>query len=162
MEFSRPEYWSGEPFPFPGDLRNSRIEPRSPVLQADSLPAEPPRKPKNTGAGSLSLLQRSFLTQESNWGLLHCRQILCHLSCQGSPVVKDLPANAGDFRDAGSTPGAGRSLGGNGSPLQDSCLESPRDRGAWRAAVHGASQGRTRLSVCRPAFRFPFTICMHC
>ena len=43
--FSRPEYWSGEPFPSPGDLPNPRTEPRSPALQADSLPAEPPGKP---------------------------------------------------------------------------------------------------------------------
>ena len=41
MEFSRPEYWSGYPFSSPGDLPNPGIEPRSPVLQADSLPAEP-------------------------------------------------------------------------------------------------------------------------
>ena len=45
VEFSRPEYWSGQPFPSPGDLPNPRIEPRSPVLRADSLPAEPPGKP---------------------------------------------------------------------------------------------------------------------
>jgi len=45
MEFSRPEYWSGQPFPSPGDLPNPRIEPRSPTLLADSLPAEPPGKP---------------------------------------------------------------------------------------------------------------------
>ena len=70
MEFSKPEYWSGSPFPAPGDLPNPGIEPRSPALQADSLPAEPPGKPKNTGVGSLSLLQGIFLTQESNWGLL--------------------------------------------------------------------------------------------
>ena len=57
MEFSRPEYWSGWPFPFPGDLPNPEIEPRSPALQVDFLPAEPQRKPKNTGVGSLSLLQ---------------------------------------------------------------------------------------------------------
>ena len=43
------------------------------------------REPMNTGVGSLSLLQESSLTQESNWGLLHCRQILCQLSYQGSP-----------------------------------------------------------------------------
>ena len=61
------------------------IEPRSPALQADSLPAEPPRKPRNTGVGSLSFLQRIFLAQESNWGLLHCRQILYQLSYEGSP-----------------------------------------------------------------------------
>ena len=40
MEFSRPEYWSGWPFPSPGDLPNPGIKPRSPPLQADSLPAE--------------------------------------------------------------------------------------------------------------------------
>ena len=45
MGFSRLEYWSGLPFPPPGDLPNPRIEPRSPVLQADSLPSEPPGKP---------------------------------------------------------------------------------------------------------------------
>ena len=55
--FSRQEYWSGLPCPLPGDLPNPRIEPRSPTLQADSLPAEPQGKPKNSGVGSLCLLQ---------------------------------------------------------------------------------------------------------
>ena len=82
MEFSRQEYWSGLPFPSPGDLPNPGIEPRSPTLQVDSLSAEPEGKPKNTGMGSLSLLQGIFLTQESNRGLLHCRQILYQLSYQ--------------------------------------------------------------------------------
>ena len=54
-------------------------------MWADSVLSEPPGKPKNTGVGSLSLLQRIFPTQESNWGLLHCRQILYQLSSQGSP-----------------------------------------------------------------------------
>ena len=44
VEFSRPEYWSGSPFPSPGDLPNPGIEPRSPTLQADSLPAEPQQR----------------------------------------------------------------------------------------------------------------------
>ena len=57
MEFSRPEYWTGQPFPSPGDLPNPGIKPRSPTLQADSLPTEPQGKPKNTGVGGLSLLQ---------------------------------------------------------------------------------------------------------
>ena len=86
MEFSRPEYWSGQPFPSPGDLANPGIELRSPALQADSLLAEPQGKPTNTGVGSLSLLQQIFLTQESTRGLLHCRQILYQLSSQGSPL----------------------------------------------------------------------------
>ena len=44
---------------------------------------------ENTGVGSLSLLQGIFLTQESNGGLLLCRLILCQLSCQRSPIIKD-------------------------------------------------------------------------
>ena len=60
---------------------------------------------------------------------------------QGFPdgsVVKNPPANAGD---AGSIPGSGRSPeGGNGYPLQYSCLENPMDRGAWRAIVHGVTK----------------------
>ena len=82
--FSREEYWSGLPCPPPRDLPNPGIEPRSPTLQVDSLPSEPPGKPKNTGVGSLSLLWGIFLTPESTRGLLHCRQILYQLSCQGS------------------------------------------------------------------------------
>ena len=44
MEFSRQEYWSGLPFPSPGDLPDPGMEPRSPAFQEDSLPSEPPRK----------------------------------------------------------------------------------------------------------------------
>ena len=51
-------------------------------------------------------------------------------------MVRNLPANAGDVRDAGSIPGLRRSLGGgHGNPLQCSCLENPMDRGAWQALV---------------------------
>ena len=53
-------------------------------------------------------------------------------SSQVVPVVKKLPANAGDIRDTGSIPGSGRSPGGgNGNLLQCSCLENSMDRGAW-------------------------------
>ena len=45
MEFSRQEYWSGLPFPSPGDLPNPGIEPSSPALKADALRFEPPGKP---------------------------------------------------------------------------------------------------------------------
>ena len=68
---------------FPTQGSNPGLEPRSPALQADSLPPEPQGKPKNTGVGSLSLLQGIFLTQGMNQGLLHCRQILYQLSYQG-------------------------------------------------------------------------------
>ena len=84
MEFSRPKYWSEWPFPSPGDHPNTMIKPRSPSLQADSLPAKPSVKPKHTGAGSLSLLQGIFLTQELNLRFLHCRRILYQLIHQGT------------------------------------------------------------------------------
>ena len=55
----------------------------------------------------------------------------------GGAVVKKLPANTGDAGDTGSIPGSGRSPGGgNGNPLQYSCLENSMDRGAWWATVH--------------------------
>ena len=84
LEFSRPEYWSVLPFPSPGDLPSPGVEPRSPTLQADSLPSEPLGKPRNTGVGSLCLHQWICLTQESNQGLLHCRWILYQLGYQRS------------------------------------------------------------------------------
>ena len=64
----------------PGDLPNPGIKPRSPALQANSLPAEPQGKPNNAGVGSLSLLQGIFPTQESSQSLLHFRQIIYQLS----------------------------------------------------------------------------------
>ena len=61
-------------------------------------------------------------------------------------VVKNLPANAGDLRDAGLIPGSGRCPGGgHGSPLQYSCLENPLDRGPWWAMVHRATKNQVRL-----------------
>ena len=87
MEFSSLEYWSWYPFPSPGDLPNPGIKPRSLVLCADSLPAEPSGKPKNTGVGSLSHLQRIFPIRELNRGLMRCRWILYQLSYQGIPGV---------------------------------------------------------------------------
>ena len=61
-------------------------------------------------------------------------------------MVKNLPANAGDVRDMGLIPGSGRSPGeGNGYPLQYSCLENPKDRGAWWAIVHRVTKSWTLL-----------------
>ena len=113
IDFSRQEYWSGLAFPSPGDLPNPGVKPRSPELQEDSLPSEPPGKPQENhlliqpflGVGSHSLtwfhtspcalvcslllwcFQRIFPTQGSNLGLLHCRQTLHRLSHQGSRSV---------------------------------------------------------------------------
>ena len=65
---------------------------------------------------------------------------------QAALVVKNLPANAGDRRYTGSIPGSERSPGGgDGNPLQYSCLDNPTDRGAWRATVHEVAKSRTWL-----------------
>ena len=62
-------------------------------------------------------------------------------------VVKNLPANAGDKRDAGSIRGLGGSPGRrHDNPFQYSCLENPMDRGAWWAVVRGVAQSWTQLS----------------
>ena len=61
---------------------------------------------------------------------------MCRVS-QVALEVNNPPANAGDIREVCSIPGSGRSPGGgHGNPLQESCLENPMDRGAWRATVH--------------------------
>ena len=63
---------------------------------------------------------------------------------QAALVIKNRPAKAGYVRDVGSIPGSGRSPGeGNGNPLQYSCLENPRDRGAWQGTVHRATKSHT-------------------
>ena len=84
MGFSRQEYWSGLPFPSPGDLSNPRIEPGSPALQADTLCSEPP----GNKVGCYFLLQGIFLTQQSNPGLLHYRQFLYSLSHQAGTLTQ--------------------------------------------------------------------------
>ena len=65
-------------------------------------------------------------------------------SFQVVQLIKNLPLNAGDVRDAGSNPGSGRSPGeGNGNLLQNSCLGNPIDRGVWLALVHGITESDT-------------------
>ena len=81
----------------------------------------------------------SCLTHHSLLGTLIAHCWASHMVL----VVKNLPANAGGIRDVSSVPGSGRSPGGgHGNPLQYSCLESPLDRGAWRAAVRGVDSAR--------------------
>ena len=61
----------------------------------------------------------------------------CSRASQVASVVKNLPANAGDRGALGSIPELGGAPGGgNGSPLQHSCLEKPKERGAWQATVY--------------------------
>ena len=60
-------------------------------------------------------------------------------------MVNNLPASAGDAGDVGLIPGSGRFPGGGrGNPLQYSCLENPKDRGAWRATVHEVAESQTQ------------------
>ena len=68
-------------------------------------------------------------------------------------VVKNLLANAGDIRDVGLIPGLRRSPeGGQGNPLQCSCLENPMDRGAWRAIFTGPQELNTTEHTCTKRF----------
>ena len=71
-------------------------------------------------------------------------------------MVKNIPANAGDIRDAGSIPGLGRSPGGgHDNPLQYFCLENPMDKGAWWATVYRVPQSQACLKqlACTHALR---------
>ena len=76
MGFSRQEYWSGLPFPSPGDLPDPGIEPGSPTLQADALPSEPPGKA--LGMDKKKFKQGTKATRQpdlTDWGLYQERNI---------------------------------------------------------------------------------------
>ena len=67
----------------------------------------------------------------------------------GGTTVRNLPANEGDARDADSISRSGRAPGGrHGNPLQYSCLENPKARGAWQAVVHGISKSDMTVHMC--------------
>ena len=86
-------------------------------------------------------------------GHITCRKdisvaVLMTAHFPGGSVVKNLPASTGDAGVVGSIPRWGRSpRGGNGSPVQYSCLENPTDRGAWRATVQEVVKSQTRPSM---------------
>ena len=86
--------------------------------------------------------------------LLVC--LLCDLGSSGGSVGQESTCNAGD---PGSIPGWGRSPGeGNGNPLQYSCLETPMDRGAWQATVHGVAKSRTWLRDYTPTHTYIYML----
>ena len=73
-----------------------------------------------------------------------------YIGFPGGSAVKNPSANARDIRDEGWMPGLGRSPGGgNGNPLQYSCLENSMDRGVWWITVHGVAKSQTRLRQLR-------------
>ena len=117
-EFPRPKYWST---PSPRDLPNPGIEPGSPTLQRILYQLSHRGSPKTLEWGSLSLLQRIFLTQKSNRGLLHGRWILYPVSQQRSPWMGRAPgalphtAHRGRDRSTRTRP---RQLAVTGASLQ--------------------------------------------
>ena len=88
------------------------------------------------------ILQNVYKNMDRPCVISHSPQ--CILGFPRGSVVKNLSANAGD---SGSIPNLGRSPGGgNGHPLEYSCLEKPMDRGAWWATVHGVIKSQTQVS----------------
>ena len=157
--FSRQEYWSGLPCPPPGDLSNPGIEPMSSALQGRFLTTGPPGKsihflisllfqyaPPGNSKSCQSLRTISPRMRKRQWhptpvllpGESHGRKSLVGCSPWGrweSDMTERL-----HFHFSLSCIGEG-----NGNPLQCSCLENPRDRGACWAVVYGVAQSRTQL-----------------
>ena len=142
------EYWNGLPCPPPGDLSDPGIKPRSPPLQVNSLPSEPQGSPRILEYSTLfgTIIQFRYIAWRRQWqqtpvllpGKSHGWRSLVHCSPWGrkeSDTTEWL-----HFHFSLSCIGEG-----NGNPLQHSCLESPRDGGAWWAAISGVTQSRTRL-----------------
>ena len=82
-----------------------------------------------------TLFSEYFRFWNYRWGIVPC-------------MVMNLPGNAGKEGCVGSIPGSGRSPGGgNGNPLQYSCLDNPIIRGSWQATIHGVTKSRTWLKT---------------
>ena len=86
-------------------------------------------------SGELCPLGLSGILSKPRFYIFHPPVLKRASLCKGGSVVKYPPVNAGDTRGAGSIPG-----GGNGNPLQCSCLEDSMHRGAWRDTVHGVTK----------------------
>ena len=146
MGFSRQEYWSGLPFPSPGELPNPGIEPRASTLQADALPTELLRKPwkkisifkmnaftiskldfqkkrEYCGLGLCEVKHHEIDSglgwrSSSPWCMKGQQLLIINQLHQVALVIKNPPVNAGDIRDTGLIPVLGRSPGrGHGNPL---------------------------------------------
>ena len=126
--------WVAYPFSR-GSPQPRSSEPRSPALRADSLPAEPAGKPKNTGVGILSRLRGIFPTQEWNWCLPHWSGFLS--------LVKNLPAMRETWvQYLGREDSLEKGMATLSSIF---CRENSMDRGAWWDKVHVVSKSQTWL-----------------
>ena len=159
MGFPRKEYSSGLPFASPGDLPNPVIKPVSPALADRFLTTVLPGKPHS---GYISIL---FVNLWNHWSKV--------LYPHSSTLVWKIPW----MEEPGGLQFTGRyksdtterlhfhfSLAcigeGNGNPLQCSCLENPRDGGAWWAAVYGVAQSQTRLKWLSSSSRILYRHCL--
>ena len=135
MGFPRQEYRSGLPFPSPGDLPEPGIKPASPALTSGFFTAEPPGKPRICGPRAKLKIPFRYLYEKKvpKWTEEPGR-----LQSMGS--LESDTTERFHFHFSLSCIGEG-----NGNPLQCSCLENPRDGGAWWAAVYGVAQSRTQL-----------------
>ena len=124
MEFSRQQYWSWVAILFSKDLPDPGIKLESPALQADSLPSKPPEKPQKWWGPPSN--PSHHLPELSHWWTSH----ICGIS-------QDLLVSCLQCRRPGFDPWVRNIPGeGNGYPLQYSCLENSKDRGAWQTIGH--------------------------
>ena len=139
------------PFPSPGDLPNPGIEPRSPILQADSLPAEPQGSPGSQGMASTSIELSRFSQEQKLHNSLSVSKTLksgtsynyIHFTHQGFPGGSLVKIHL----SMQVIPGSGRSPGiGNGNSLQDSCWRIPWTEEPGGLQSMGSQKSQTRLS----------------
>ena len=172
MRFSRQEYWSGLPFPSPGDLPNPGIEARSPALQADAhvqlcdptdcvayqapmsmgfprqecwsgLPFPSPGGLPDPGTKPASAAWQAGSSPLSHVGSPRAFWVILNASWLPWWLNgKESACNAGGHD---SIPGLGRSPGeGNGNPFQYFCLKNSMERGAWQAIFHRVTKSQTQ------------------
>ena len=152
------------PFPSPGDLPDPGTEPRSPALQADSLLADPPRKPREHISGyqwgggrgrenkrqreceTICPFKKKYVFIVENGGNLIIKGTVNPCSLLLFPGGKEPACQCRRHKRHLCDPGLGRFPGGgHGNPLQYSYLENPLDRGVWQATVHRVAKSQTRL-----------------
>ena len=120
-----------------------------PGVLPHSEEGRPPGPSMDSGPNTSLLLKFSLDWGQYPWGHVQFAKVTetekskgdCGVRRRERKSLEHPPANGGDTRDVGSIPGSGRSPGGgNGNPLQYSCLENSKDRGPWQAAVHGVAE----------------------